>query len=180
MADSVADDLANFRAQKDRKAFLGIARKMKGYGTVQFGQAASNVPREGSTVTCALGQEVFFIVEGNGKEHAFFVPRIRCWRTYTIDEGVEMEFEYYFDPAPGQKEGRMGWVKLVSSATIHMAMCLQQLVEEMIRLKKSQPVKKPSDRVGKFKPRRQTNKPTDLSFLTSDAGESAPTSPVGP
>lgn len=34
---------------------------------------------------------------------------------------------------------------------------------------------RPSDRVGKFKPRRQTNKDVDLSFLTDDS--SAPNTP---
>lgn len=141
--DSVADDLANFRAQKDRKAFLNVARKMPGYGMAHFGLVTANVPKEGSSVASSLGQEVFILTESSGgKIHEFFVPRIRCWRTYTVEEGVEMEFEYYFDPASGQQEGKMGWVKMISPQTIHMAMCLQHLVEEMIRLRKRQPIKK--------------------------------------
>ena len=64
----------------------------------------------------------------------------------------------------------MSWVKLVSPQTIHIAMCLQFLVEEMLRLRKRKAIKKPSDRVGKFKPRRQKKK-VDLGFLTT--GEDA-------
>lgn len=48
------------------------------------------------------------------------------------------------------------------------------------------PIYRPSDRAGKFKPRRQKNNaPADLSFLTSDTGDaqtngdSGPTTPTG-
>lgn len=47
-----------------------------------------------------------------------------------------MEFEYYFDPVRGAQEGEMKWVKMLSPQTIHMAMCLQFMVEEMLRTRK--------------------------------------------
>lgn len=37
VADDVADDLANYRANKDRKNFLSIASKLNGYGDHTFG-----------------------------------------------------------------------------------------------------------------------------------------------
>lgn len=32
---------------------------------------------------------------------------MKCWRTYTVEDGVELEFEYYFDPREGEDEGRV-------------------------------------------------------------------------
>lgn len=45
--------------------------------------------------------------------------------------GVEMEFEYLLE-AEGEKQ-KMEWIKTLSQQTIHSAMCLQFLVEEMVR-----------------------------------------------
>ena len=68
------------------------------------------------------------------------MQRMRCWRTYTVDEGVEMEFEYLM--SEGENAGKMRWVKLLSAQTIHGAMCLQFLVEEMVRVSNKKPMKK--------------------------------------
>lgn len=50
--------------------------------------------------------------------------------------------------------------------------------DEKVSLLKQRPQSltrcRPSDRVGKFKPRRQANKPPDLSFLTGDATSAEP------
>ena len=83
-----------------------------------------------------------------------------------------MEFEYYFDPVKGAREGEMKWVKILSPQTIHIAMCLQFLVEEMLRVRKKQSIKRPADRVGQFKPRRNVQKKIDYDFLTSSDGTS--------
>jgi hypothetical protein len=42
-----------------------------------------------------------------------------------------MEFEYLLE-AEGEKQ-KMEWIKTLSQQTIHSAMCLQFLVEEMVR-----------------------------------------------
>lgn len=42
-----------------------------------------------------------------GKTFPFAVQRMKCWRTYTVEDGVELEFEYYFDPREGEDEGRV-------------------------------------------------------------------------
>lgn len=168
--DDVADDLANYRAQKDRKAFLATASRLKGYGCTQFGEATSTFPQENSTADCSLGNGAFTIeAKETGKVYNFKVSSMRCWRTSTVsDNVVELEFEYFFPPQGDQKEGRMSWVKIVSSQTIHIAMCLQFLVEEMLRLRKRKPIRRPADRVNAFKPRRQKKK-VDLNFLTDEA-----------
>jgi sorting nexin-17 len=177
--DDVADDLANFRAQKDRQKFLGVAKDLKGFGCKSFGEAVVSYPQPKSKATIFLGNnELTLQLANDGKEYNFQVQRMRCWRTYSVNEGgVEMEFEYYFDPAKGQKEGEMKWVKMLSPQTIHLAMCLQFMVEEMLRLRKSKPIKKPSDRKGEFKPRRQAEgAKVDLDFITGDDSGDRPAS----
>lgn len=166
--DEVADDLAQFRAQKQREEFLKIARNLKGFGNKSFGEATVSFPTADSKATVLLGNNELTLVSG-AMVSRFQVQRMRCWRTYTVKEGVEMEFEYYFDPPAGKKEGEMKWVKMLSPQTIHLAMCLQFMVEEMLRLRKKKPLKKPSDRVGEFKPKRQGTKQTiSLEFITGD------------
>eukprot|EP00730_Choanoeca_flexa_P016313 TRINITY_DN7675_c0_g1_i1.p2 TRINITY_DN7675_c0_g1~~TRINITY_DN7675_c0_g1_i1.p2 ORF type:complete len:482 (+),score=173.85 TRINITY_DN7675_c0_g1_i1:3565-5010(+) len=168
-AQAQLDDL---RSKRERAAYLQLASKQPGYGYRNFGEATSNWPEDNAKVIVTLGNP------GNGAaaiilqdktdktEHTFYVQRMRCWRTYTVEEGVEMEFEYLVE-AEGDKQ-KMEWIKTLSPQTIHTAMCLQFLVEEMVRENNRKPFKKPSDREGKFKPRRQSNAPPDMSFLTSD------------
>ena len=170
--DELAQQLAEHRAKKDRTAFLSVASQLKGYGRQCFGEAVSTYPQEGSTVQVSLGNGVLALVAENGKSYPFKVSSMRCWRTSSVGDTVELEFEFYFPPGAGESEGKMSWVKIVSPHTIHIAMCLQFLVEEMMRLRKSKPIRRPADRVGAFKPRRQ-KKSLDLNFLTSDDAAAA-------
>lgn len=175
--DDVADDLAQYRAAKDRESFLKIAQGLKGFGCECFGEATCSFPAENSKCTVRLGNDELSLEDESGKEWKFKVQRMRCWRTYTIQEGVEMEFEYYFDPVKGAAEGEMKWVKILSPQTIHIAMCLQFLVEEMLRVRKKQALKRPSDRVGQFKPKRNVQAKLDYDFLTSSDGAADGASP---
>ena len=52
------DTLAESRSNRDRKAFLELARKQPGYGFAQFGEATVNWPEENSSCTIALGNPV--------------------------------------------------------------------------------------------------------------------------
>jgi len=179
--DDAAEDLANFRSQKDRLAFLGLASTLKGYGDQSFGSAYTNYPKPNTMAKLALGNSVFKIQTNDGHEHTFQVQRMRCWKTCTIESGagipdidgkkvtVEFEFEYFLE-----KTAKMQWIKVLSPQSIHISMCLQFLVEEMLRLKKGAAIRKPSDRVGAFKPRRQkAGGGIDMDFLTGDGGGAA-------
>ena len=161
------DALDTHRQNKARREFLGIVRTLPGYGFATFLEATCSYPERASGATVRLGHTMLDVTLSNGTVHKFAVQRMRCWRTYTTEDGIEMEFEYLFDDG---KQGKMKWVKVMNAQTIHMAMCLQLLVEEMVRVKNAKPVKKPGDRVGKYKPKRQTNAKPDLTFLTSDPG----------
>lgn len=185
--EDAADELANFRSKKERKAFLQLAAGLKGYGDSSFGAALTNYPKPGTKVKLALGNSLMKmqLVDDGGThdplaEHTFQVQRMRCWKTATLMPGpsipevdgkkvnVELEFEYYLE-----KQNKMQWIKVLSPQAIHISMCLQFMVEEMLRLKRNKPIRKPSDRVNSFKPRRQKGGgKVDLDFLTG--GEAAP------
>ena len=72
--------------------------------------------------------------------------------------------------SPAVDSEGMRWVTIVSSQTIHMSMCLSQMVDELLRLRHGRARRTPADRHGTFKPRKQrARKPLDLSFLTHGA-----------
>lgn len=86
--DDVADDLAQFRAQKDRESFLKIAKDLKGFGCECFGEATCSFPADGSKCTVRLGNDELSLEDESGKEWKFKVQRMRCWRTYTVEAGA--------------------------------------------------------------------------------------------
>ncbi|EDQ91616.1 uncharacterized protein MONBRDRAFT_15069, partial [Monosiga brevicollis MX1] len=138
--------LDQYRSERDRKAFLELIRSQPGYGFVNFGSATTNWPEENASMIVTLGNPgnnkaaIVLWDKTSNKPHEFLVQRMRCWRTYTVEEGVEMEFEYLMDVDENNKP-KMQWIKLLSEQTIHCAMCLQFMVEEMLRIAKKQPIK---------------------------------------
>lgn len=46
-SEEAADQLAEFRSSRDRKAFLELAREQPGYAFAQFGEATVNYPEVG-------------------------------------------------------------------------------------------------------------------------------------
>ena len=53
---------------------------------------------------------------------------------------LELSFEYLM---PASKE--MQWISITSPQAILMSVCLQSMVEELLRIRNDQPIKKPSD-----------------------------------
>lgn len=171
--------LAALRSNREYEKFFRILRTQRGYGIHMFGPAVLHYPKDDNKVTLGLGLGFLLAFCEAGAVLRFNVQRIRCWRTYNTDDGVEMEFEYYFEPSEEHPEGKMRWIRLCSKHVIHVAMCLQSFVEELLRLRSRKPIKRPADRVGKFKPRRQNSESRDLSFIGSDsAASSAPSTPA--
>eukprot|EP00049_Salpingoeca_infusionum_P018697 m.358390 g.358390 ORF g.358390 m.358390 type:complete len:473 (-) comp18138_c0_seq1:706-2124(-) len=178
--DDAQEQLELLRAERDRRLeYLQLARVQPGYGFIQFGEALSNWPDENSRILVSLGNpgtdSKIVLSEKTGETYDFYVQRMRCWRTYTVDEGVELEFEYLFDGDDGKP--KMKWIKLLSASTIHVAMSLQFLVEELVRINQKKRLRIPADRAGTFKPKRAQDRP-DLSFITSDQGDEESTATI--
>ena len=80
---------------------------------------------------------------GEVKEFVFRITRMRCWRIMKGEQcenqqlgmmkpestKLELSFEYLTTP------DSMEWVSVVSSQAILMSMCLQSMVEELVRIR---------------------------------------------
>jgi len=97
-----------------------------------------------------------------GKEGKFKVTKMRCWRIMTLagiveaDEGsrsdvidgetviadsnLELSFEYLMP------SGELQWVTIVSSQAILISLCLQSMVEELLRLRNEIPIKRAGEK----------------------------------
>lgn len=91
----IAEDLANYRAQKDRKAFLGVASGLKGYGNMVFGYAICSYPQADTKAKVSLGNSNLAITTDAGQEHVFRVQLMRCWRTSSITPSPENKQKYH-------------------------------------------------------------------------------------
>ena len=78
------------------------------------------------------------------------------------EEGGEVELAFHY--CTDMQNGSMRWVKVKGDQTIHMAMCLQHMVDELVRKHRKEPWKAPADREGKYKARVKS-KEFDVSFL---------------
>eukprot|EP01147_Barroeca_monosierra_P005267 gene5267-7046_t len=99
--EDAADKLQDLRSQRERKAFLELARKQPGYGFSNFGECNTNWPEEDTCSLVSLGSTssspsaLVFQNKATGEIQTFKVHHIRCWRTFSTDDGVELEFEYF-------------------------------------------------------------------------------------
>lgn len=164
----VSDRLAALRASGDKLGFLKAVRELRDYGLESFGPCVISYPEDDNKVSLFIGRGELRVLDSARREHRFVIQRMRTWRTYTSDDEVELEFEYSLEPVGEATQSKMRWVQLRTRQCIHAAMCLQFMVEEHVRLRDKIPLKRPADRVGKFKPRRQTVLSKDMAFLTSD------------
>jgi len=97
-----------------------------------------------------------------GKEGKFKVTKMRCWRIMTLagvveaeensseiidgettviaDSNLELSFEYLMP------SGELQWVTIVSSQAILISLCLQTMVEELLRLRNEIPIKRAGEK----------------------------------
>ena len=96
--------------------------------------------------------------KGELKEGQFRITRMRCWRIMSAEQSaisalpassgtcgscppaLELSFEYLM---PSTQE--MQWISITSSQAILMSICLQSIVEELLRIRNDQPLKRPND-----------------------------------
>ena len=115
---------------------------------------------------------------GEVKEGQFKVTRMRCWRIMSAEPSslealsslglkvtscqatepaLELSFEYLM---PASRE--MQWISITSPEAILMSLCLQSIVEELLRIRNNQPMREPGD--GSFVVRKYL-------YKTRDGGE---------
>lgn len=145
--------LAELKQKGSKLEFLQLARSLKFYGYMQFKPCLTNYPEEDTRVIISIGNRElkFRLQTPNNKlqEGSFKVTRMRCWRITSTseinengerEEHLELAFEYLL------RRDQMKWIAIYSDEAINMSLCLQSIVDEIVRVKNGRPVKKPKDR----------------------------------
>ncbi|EDO37172.1 predicted protein [Nematostella vectensis] len=142
--------LEELKETGSKKEYLRLARMMKYYGFIQFKPCFTNYPTDNTRVLISCGdRELNFRLQTEDnkiQEGSFKVTRMRCWRITssqtTTDEGkkeesLELAFEYLLT------RDCLQWITVYSGQAILMSLCLQSIVDEIIRLKQNKSLKAP-------------------------------------
>lgn len=165
--------LAQLKQKGSKLEFLQLARSLKFYGYMQFKPCTTNYPEEDTRVIVSIGDRElnFRLQTPNSKvqQGSFKVTRMRCWRITATselnengkkEEHLELAFEYLL------RKDQMQWITIYSDDAILMSLCLQSIVDEILRIKEGRPVKKPKDRS-------KTKKETIPDYQRNDSISSA-------
>lgn len=159
--------LGDLRAAQRRQDFLAATHKMEGYCAISIGFAISDFPQAGTEVKCFVDKNGLVCREiKDAVVHTFSILKMRSWATYDRPEtgSVELVLEY------NMEEKGLITIKMESSVVIFLAVCLKNLVEERIRLDAKKMIRRPSDRKGKFKPRRVLDSGSSASLAVLGIG----------
>ncbi|XP_040565287.1 LOW QUALITY PROTEIN: sorting nexin-17 [Lepeophtheirus salmonis] len=144
--------LSRMQARGAKLEYMDLARSLKFYGYIHFLPCCCDYPSTDTPVQVAIGmRELVIRLEdpstGEIKEGNFKVTKMRCWRIMTLtnprdddDNKLELSFEYLINNQTLQ------WVTIVSSQAILMSICLQSIVEELLRKKSRIHVKKAGEK----------------------------------
>ena len=142
--------LALMQARGSKRQFMEVARTLKFYGFLVFRPCTADHPEPHTRVTIAIGRSALNMrihsSSGEVKENNFKITRMRCWRIMrgessssssgnqvgllqTEGSQLELSFEYLVTPET------LEWVTVVSHQAILMSMCLQSMVEELVRIR---------------------------------------------
>ncbi|KAJ7361852.1 Sorting nexin-17 [Desmophyllum pertusum] len=166
--------LMQLKQKGNKMEFLQLARSLRFYGYMQFKPCTTNYPEVDTRVITAIGdRELNFRLQTPDhkiQEGSFKVTRMRCWRITSTsevnengekEEHLELAFEYLI------RRDKMQWVTIYSDQAILMSLCLQTIVDEILRIKQGKPVKRPKDRA---KMKKETTPDFErANSVTSDA-----------
>ncbi|CAK8696879.1 unnamed protein product [Clavelina lepadiformis] len=167
---------------------LHLCQTLQNYGYLQFHPCLTDFPSQGSRAVISAGNyELKFRILSNNnetKEKAFLVTRIKCWKISShINHGLkssseksdnpllQLSFEYLVS------KGNLRWVSLLSDQAIVISMCIKSMVDELIRKRKGERIRKPADRDSTgvrptYKPRDKTTEAlfdaTDVEIESTD------------
>ena len=139
----------HIQAKGAKRQYMEVARSLKFYGYMVFKPGLCDYPEPHTRATLALGKTCLnmrlYTPSGEIKEVSFKVTRIRCWRIMTSgkplaspgavrlkpeqESKLELSFEYLVSA------DKLQWINVISSQAILMSLCLQSMVEELVRIK---------------------------------------------
>ncbi|XP_031563223.1 sorting nexin-17-like [Actinia tenebrosa] len=169
--------LNELKQSGSKKEYLRLARMMKYYGFIQFKPCITNYPEENTRVLVSCGDRELNLrlqtSDHKMQEGSFKVTRMRCWRitssNITTEDGkkqenLELAFEYLLS-----KE-HLQWITLYSEQAILISMCLQSIVDEILRLKIGKPIKS-AKKKSKTKSDSKYKRCNSVSSTASNEGE---------
>lgn len=187
--------LALMQARGSKRQYMEVARSLKYYGFMVFRQAVTDHPDEHTRVTVALGRASLnmrlYTPSGEIKETSFKVTRMRCWRIMTTESTntvpgsamggsllrtersrLELSFEYLVTAE------RLEWITIISNQAILMSMCLQSMVEELVRIRGGEKEPRAVVRCGAKVMRARVEVPVVVGDQSPDADEAGCGGPV--
>ena len=148
--------LAQLQSRGAKVEYMEMARQQKDYGYLHFEPCTCDYPMTNTSVNVLIGgRELVIRIPDQGKEGKFKVTKMRCWRIMTLaaeeakeeDEDeeanaakLELSFEYLMP------SGELQWVTIVSSQAILISLCLQSMVEELLRTRNGVAIKKAGEK----------------------------------
>uniref|UniRef100_H2YYP5 PX domain-containing protein n=1 Tax=Ciona savignyi TaxID=51511 RepID=H2YYP5_CIOSA len=146
--------LASYNDRGSKKEYLELCQTLQNYGCIQFKPCISDFPENKSRVIISAGNyEIKYKIltsEKEVKEAAFSVTRIKCWKvkqllvviyslsddaTQPTDEAI-LQFEYLFS------KDNLKWITIQSEQAIMLSMCIKSMVDELIRKRKGEKIRK--------------------------------------
>ncbi|XP_065062712.1 sorting nexin-17-like [Rhopilema esculentum] len=164
-SDKEKERLKTLREAGSKKEFLNLVKGLKFYGYIQFQSCFCDFPKENSKTIFTIGDrqlcmrvltEENTIVEGK-----FLVSNIKCWRLIAAEPingcdasmDLKFSFEYLFS------KDKLKWITVFSDEGIMMSMCLQGIVDEIIREKDGKPIRMPLSRRKSLSPPNSSRSP---------------------
>ena len=129
------------------------------YGYLHFAPCICDYPMTNTPAQIIIGNRELIMkirtAKGEIKEGSFKVTKMRCWRIMTLtgqaydefsdseDEESRSKLELSFEYLMNNQE--LQWITIISSQAILMSLCMQSIVEELLRMRNGVPIKKVSD-----------------------------------
>jgi len=126
--------LKRLMTEDNKREVIKLARQVRYYGAVYFLPCLTDFPIAHTPVSIyALNKELIFRY-ADQTERVFRVTRMRSWRITTIvqdqhrtEPKLELSFEYLLS------KDRLQWITVNSPQVIFISLCLQSMVEELMR-----------------------------------------------
>ncbi|XP_061709179.1 sorting nexin-17 [Cydia pomonella] len=149
----IKDILKSYEEKKQKREYLELARTLRHYGRIPAGEAvtdASNISgATGATcrVSVALAGRELMLTSPQAREQRYKVTRMRCWRITTLhgvdqslsnghrslleesNKNFELSFEYLIS------KDNLKWITLKTEHATFISVCLQSIVDELMRQK---------------------------------------------
>ncbi|OWR50289.1 putative sorting nexin [Danaus plexippus plexippus] len=153
--------LSDHEAKKQKREYIEMARTLRHYGSVPAGEAITEAINVGDSngsirVRVSLASKELTLTSLDTRhEQRYKVTRMRCWRITTLhtmerqqtnghdslmdepSKNFELSFEYLIS------KDNLVWVTLRTEHAIFISVCLQSIVEELMRQKNGEGPKSP-------------------------------------